>query len=291
MASPMRMRGSSDANGSWKIICTRVVVLRGLGPITGSPSIRATPVVGAECRRSCDRGSICHIRIHRRAPAPRRCRSRARHGPPRVRRAFRCGTEPGRDRSPNVRRGREVIGSIASWTSTKRSCLPPIRADDGIGTPARPARQRAAATRCRRHRRAGNAARTGSPVAGSTATAWHRGSAPNPHRAAHWPAVTAAVPGVGMARRPQHRRRRPLLDQPAGVHHQDPAGDRRHGREVVADPDERGAGPRARPRISVRICAWIDTSSAVVGSSQTISAGRLSSAMAMATRWRMPPEN
>ena len=48
---------------------------------------------------------------------------------------------------------------------------------------------------------------------------------------------------------------------------------------------------RTRPRISVRICAWIDTSSAVVGSSQTISAGLCSSAIAIATRWRMPPEN
>jgi hypothetical protein len=43
--------------------------------------------------------------------------------------------------------------------------------------------------------------------------------------------------------------------------------------------------------ISVRIWAWIETSSAVVGSSQMISFGRLSRAMAMATRWRMPPEN
>ena len=43
--------------------------------------------------------------------------------------------------------------------------------------------------------------------------------------------------------------------------------------------------------ISNRICPWIVTSSAVVGSSAMMRSGLLSSAMAMATRWRMPPEN
>ena len=39
------------------------------------------------------------------------------------------------------------------------------------------------------------------------------------------------------------------------------------------------------------ICAWIDTSSAVVGSSATMSLGLVDSASAMTTRCRMPPEN
>ena len=39
------------------------------------------------------------------------------------------------------------------------------------------------------------------------------------------------------------------------------------------------------------ICAWIETSSAVVGSSATMSLGSAASAKAMTTRWRMPPEN
>ena len=43
--------------------------------------------------------------------------------------------------------------------------------------------------------------------------------------------------------------------------------------------------------ISARICAWIVTSSAVVGSSQTIRSGSFSSAIAIATRWRMPPDS
>ena len=39
------------------------------------------------------------------------------------------------------------------------------------------------------------------------------------------------------------------------------------------------------------ICAWIDTSSAVVGSSAMISFGPAHSASAITTRCRMPPEN
>ena len=43
------------------------------------------------------------------------------------------------------------------------------------------------------------------------------------------------------------------------------------------------------PRRSSRTCAWIVTSSAVVGSSAIISFGSSASAMAIITRWRMPP--
>ena len=39
------------------------------------------------------------------------------------------------------------------------------------------------------------------------------------------------------------------------------------------------------------ICAWIDTSSAVVGSSAISKRGSAASASAITTRWRMPPEN
>ena len=43
--------------------------------------------------------------------------------------------------------------------------------------------------------------------------------------------------------------------------------------------------------ISSRICAWMVTSSAVVGSSAMSSFGLQASAMAIITRWRMPPES
>ena len=44
-------------------------------------------------------------------------------------------------------------------------------------------------------------------------------------------------------------------------------------------------------RMSSRICAWIVTSSAVVGSSAISSRGWHESAIAIITRWRMPPES
>ena len=40
-----------------------------------------------------------------------------------------------------------------------------------------------------------------------------------------------------------------------------------------------------------RICAWTVTSRAVVGSSAMMTSGSLAMAMAIITRWRMPPEN
>ena len=56
--------------------------------------------------------------------------------------------------------------------------------------------------------------------------------------------------------------------------------------QIIAVPDS-----RTRARISWMICAWTETSSAVVGSSATMSAGRCRIAIAIATRWRMPPES
>src|SRR4051812_2808926 len=48
IARPTRMRGSSDANGSWNTIWTRVVRLTGRRPpdMTGAPAMRAAPDVG-----------------------------------------------------------------------------------------------------------------------------------------------------------------------------------------------------------------------------------------------------
>ena len=43
--------------------------------------------------------------------------------------------------------------------------------------------------------------------------------------------------------------------------------------------------------MSRMICAWMVTSSAVVGSSAMSTRGSLDSAMAIIARWRMPPEN
>ena len=48
---------------------------------------------------------------------------------------------------------------------------------------------------------------------------------------------------------------------------------------------------RRAVRSRSRICAWMVTSSAVVGSSQMMTSGSLAIAIAIMTRWRMPPEN
>ena len=43
--------------------------------------------------------------------------------------------------------------------------------------------------------------------------------------------------------------------------------------------------------MSSRICAWMVTSSAVVGSSAMSSSGLVERAIAIITRWRMPPDS
>ena len=62
--------------------------------------------------------------------------------------------------------------------------------------------------------------------------------------------------------------------------------------EIVRDQqDRRAAVARADRFISSSTCAWIVTSRAVVGSSAIRSFGLQASAIAIITRWRMPPEN
>ena len=46
-----------------------------------------------------------------------------------------------------------------------------------------------------------------------------------------------------------------------------------------------------RSRNRFRICAWVMTSSAVTGSSAITRSGRHASAIAIITRWRIPPES
>ncbi len=48
---------------------------------------------------------------------------------------------------------------------------------------------------------------------------------------------------------------------------------------------------RCRSTSSSRIWAWVVTSSAVVGSSAISTRGRLANAIAIITRWRMPPDS
>ena len=83
---------------------------------------------------------------------------------------------------------------------------------------------------------------------------------------------------------------RRCLDQPARVHDVDPIRVTRDRAQIM-----RVIRTSATPRrwvsslISSRICAWIVTSRAVVGSSAMISFGLQLSAIAIITRCRMPP--
>ena len=90
---------------------------------------------------------------------------------------------------------------------------------------------------------------------------------------------------------PEQLVRARALDDLSGVHHHDPVGSRRDHAEVVRDQDDRHLRSRRSASIRSRIWAWIVTSSAVVGSSAMSSFGEHASAIAIITRWRMPPES
>ena len=97
---------------------------------------------------------------------------------------------------------------------------------------------------------------------------------------------------VGVQRVAEHLVGRAVLDHPAGVHHGDPVAHVGQHRQVVADhqhPDAELARPARAARRSTWACTI--TSSAVVGSSATISRGPQASAIAIITRCRCPPES
>ena len=96
---------------------------------------------------------------------------------------------------------------------------------------------------------------------------------------------------VGMRRAVEQLVDRRLLDLAAGIHHHHAVGVLGHHAQVVGDQHDRGAEVSCSSRIRSRICAWMVTSSAVVGSSAISTFGLQASAMAIITRWRMPPES
>ena len=93
---------------------------------------------------------------------------------------------------------------------------------------------------------------------------------------------------------PANRRasRRSRFDDSARVHHVDHVGIFRDDAEVVRDEQDRHVTLTLQlPAAASRICAWIVTSSAVVGSSAMSSRGLHESAIAIITRCRMPPDS
>ena len=97
---------------------------------------------------------------------------------------------------------------------------------------------------------------------------------------------------VRVQRLAEQRRDVGLLDDLAGVHDRDAVAHLGDHAQVVGDQDDRRAGLLAGgSRIRSRIWAWMVTSSAVVGSSAMSSSGSQASAIAIITRWAMPPRH
>ena len=82
-----------------------------------------------------------------------------------------------------------------------------------------------------------------------------------------------------------------LLDELSLEHDGDAVGRFRDDAEIVGDQQQRQVERVFISRSSSSTCAWIVTSSAVVGSSAMTSGGRQASAIAIRTRCRMPPDS
>ena len=104
-----------------------------------------------------------------------------------------------------------------------------------------------------------------------------------PRRTAGCPATAAYTAA------PEHERTRRSARSPSPARHTSPSRDRRFPRRCRDRAWSATPTPRAQPpgcRNNIRICAWIVTSSAVVGSSAMTSRGSGSNAMAIISRWR-----
>jgi hypothetical protein len=96
--------------------------------------------------------------------------------------------------------------------------------------------------------------------------------------------------GVGVLRVAKHLGHSALLHQHALLHHGHAVGKAAHQVQVVRDEQHGHAGLlRCRSESKSRIWPRSVTSSAVVGSSASSSAGSLARAMAIMARWRWPP--
>jgi multicomponent Na+:H+ antiporter subunit G len=108
------------------------------------------------------------------------------------------------------------------------------------------------------------------------------GSAPRPPGTSRWCVALSGVRigdrgqqrlGVGMLRMVQQVVDRRLLDDPAGVHHEDALGEVAHGGQVVGDEGQGQAALLWTPRSRCRISTRTEASSMDTGSSAMIIAG------------------
>ena len=289
-ASAMRWRGSSAEAGSWNTICRRRRKPRssdGPAATTSMPSKRTCPHPARSGAGRRARRSTCRSPIRRRCRAPRRARRRTRRRRARApRRVF--GTGQPRFALKVLARSRPRAAVAAAWRA--------------LMAPAPSSARRAPARRA-----AGSSG-------GSSAHCSIR------KRAARL--VAAAGRHVGQGRhlpgdRRQRRRRagRRAASRRAAPRCRDGVGRRKNsltGALSTTSPPyitiTRSATAATTPRLcvirrtaspsracrsasSASTCAWIVTSSAVVGSSAISTFGEQASAIAIMTRWRMPPEN
>ena len=246
MMSTTRRRGLSEAIGSWKIICTASAPAPALAP-SRAPSGAAPR--NARGRRSAedagDDAAERRLAAARLADEPDDLALADREATSSTRAPPSCRPAPNRFAAARreVERLDEALLEAGrarrSWRHAARACA---AGWDASSAPC--ARRRGLMARHRVADRVARAQRGGtrSPAAGRE-RGRHAGdlrqrlAAPVPARhRADQPAR------VGMQRRVEHRVDRPLLDDAAGIHHGDAVGEAGDHREVVGDPDQRGAG-------------------------------------------------
>ena len=88
----------------------------------------------------------------------------------------------------------------------------------------------------------------------------------------------------------QHIDRR-AFDDLAGIHDRDFVAHLGDDAKIVSDENDSRAGRSLQVAHQIEICAWMVTSSAVVGSSAIKSFGLQASASAIIARCRMPPDS
>ena len=272
-------RGSSEPNESWKTGCT-VRRNRGSSGSNGRPSSRIEPGRRRVRPGRTVRGWSCP------SPTRRRCRGSrppGRRGRPRRRRGRGAALSVEREllwtRRPATR-PRHVVRhatSLPAWSSEPGHIVVGVEAST-IG--GRCSHRRPAWPQRGMNRHPGSSVgevghRPGDHLQrpGSVADAGHRleqgrGVRVRGGRTAQRSVPLGDLPGVHTTTRSQTVATTP----------------RSWVISTIAVPRARGAAARGG-----RICAWIVTSSAVVGSSAMISAGSFTSAAAITTRWRMPP--
>ena len=305
---PTVMRGLSDAYGSWKIDLhlarAKARAARvSSSAVTSSPSRPMRPAVGS-IRRSTSRptvdlpqpdsptsASVSPAREHeatRRRP-PSRVDER-----PAERRALattKCFTRP----SATSDGSRRALDADSRSLLVERAPRAGTRRQQALRPPERRARPRGDARRRHLAHRAERAARlrSGSRAAARSCSAPCPRSPASRGRRRSSRGERAEQPDrVGMLRAREQR--------------VDAAPARRPGPAYITTTSSQTSATTPRSwvmrmiaaplssrslRISSRICAWIVTSSAVVGSSAISSSGSQASAIAIITRWRMPPES